>query len=359
MTITTLSGQDFRNFKALHLECSPRLNLIVGCNGTGKTNLLELIHFLGRTRSFRTHQGERLIRYGQDRCMARGTVVQNGSAPAAITVQRDRKGVQIRHAQQTLKNVAELVPWFPIQVIGPESHQLLQGGPQYRRRYLDWGVFHVEQGFYPSWQRYSRALQQRNAALRKGAGAPQIRAWDGELEQAAGEIDGHRRAYLQQLSTSVRSMVGELLGVEDLTLDYRRGWPGDQSLTDTLSQFLERDRERGFTRYGPHRADLAISMAGRPARDWISRGQQKLLVISLLLAQAQAYSALTENSSLLLVDDLAAELDHEHRMLVFNLLVRSEAQLFLTALDQESWITPPDLEARMFHVEHGNVSEMV
>ncbi|MEE8342704.1 MAG: DNA replication/repair protein RecF [Gammaproteobacteria bacterium] len=359
MTITALSGQDFRNFTALQLECSPRLNLIVGSNGTGKTNLLELIHFLGRTRSFRTHQGERLIRYGQDRCMARGTVVHNGSAPSAITVQRDRKGVQIRHAQQTLKTVAELAPWFPIQVIGPESHQLLQGGPQYRRRYLDWGVFHVEQGFFPSWQRYSRALQQRNAALRKGASAHQIRAWDGELEQTAGEIDGHRRSYLRQLSNSIGDIVRELLDVEDLTLEYRPGWPCDQSLTDALARFLERDRERGFTHYGPHRADLAISVGGRPARDWISRGQQKLLVISLLLAQAQAYSGLTENSSLLLVDDLAAELDHEYRMRAFNLLIRTEAQLFLTALDPEIWTAPSDLGTRMFHVEHGNVSEMV
>ncbi|MEE8428940.1 MAG: DNA replication/repair protein RecF, partial [Gammaproteobacteria bacterium] len=316
-------------------------------------------HFLGRTRSFRTHQGERLIRYGQDRCIVRGTVVRNGSAPSAITVQRDRKGVQVRYAQQTLKNVAELAPWFPIQVIGPESHQLLQGGPKYRRRYLDWGVFHVEQGFFPSWQRYSRALQQRNAALRKGAVAHQIRAWDGELEQAAGEIDGYRRSYLQRLSHFVGDIVRELLDVEDLTLDYRPGWHDDQSLTESLNRFLERDRERGFTRYGPHRADLAISIGGRPARDWISRGQQKLLVISLLLAQAQAYSELTENSSLLLIDDLAAELDHEYRKRAFNLLIRTEAQLFLTALDRESWITPSDLGARMFHVEHGNVSEMV
>ena len=214
----------------------------------------------------------------------------------------------------------------------------------------------MEQRFFPSWQRYSRALQQRNAALRKGAGAHQIRAWDGELEQTAGEIDGHRRSYLRQLSNSIGDIVRELLDVEDLTLDYRPGWPCDQSLTDTLAQFLERDRERGFTRYGPHRADLAISVGGRPARDWISRGQQKLLVISLLLAQAQAYSGLTENSSLLLVDDLAAELDHEYRMRAFNLLIRTEAQLFLTALDRESWITPSDLGARMFHVEHGTIS---
>jgi len=157
MTITALSAQDFRNIALLQIDCSPHLNLIWGSNGAGKTNLLELIYFLGRTRSFRIHhQGERLIRYGQDRCVVRGTVVHNGSAPASITVQRDRKGIQIRYAERTLKNVSELAPWFPIQVIGPDSHQLLQGGPEFRRRYLDWGLFHVEQGFFSSWQRYSR-----------------------------------------------------------------------------------------------------------------------------------------------------------------------------------------------------------
>lgn len=320
---------------------------------------MELIYFLGRTRSFRIHQGERLIRYGQDRCVARGTVVRNGSSPSSITVQRDRKGVQIRHAERTLKTVAELAPWFPIQVIGPESHQLLQGGPQFRRRYLDWGLFHVEQGFFSSWQRYSRALQQRNASLRKGHADHQVNAWNHELEGAGGEIDVYRKSYLQQLTSPLENLASGFLGLGELGLEYQRGWPASQDYTDSLTRSLELDRKRGFTRYGPHRGDLVVSIGGRPVREWISRGQQKLLVIAFLLAQARLYGEFTRSASLLLVDDLAAELDKGYREQVFNQLVRSDAQVFLTTLEPRQWMPPTSVDAKMFHVEHGRVSKMI
>jgi len=358
MTIKALFAEDFRNFRALELACSPCLNLITGSNGAGKTNLLELVHFLGRTRSFRTHQGERLIRYGQDQCLVRGTVLRNGSAPSALTVLRDRSGVRIRDGQQTVKSVAELAQWLPIQVIGPENHLLLEGGPKIRRRFLDWGVFHVEPSFFPSWQRYNRALQQRNAALRKGVGAHQVKAWNGELEEMGGEIDAHRKSYLQRLQDPLEEMADKL-GLGEIALNYRPGWPADQRLGDSLSNSIERDREQGFTRYGPHRADLAISVGDRPVRDWVSRGQQKLIAISLLLAQAQVYRGFTGSTSLLLVDDLAAELDREYRGRVFDLILESDAQVFLTSLERETWTIPKSLDARVFHVEHGGVSEMV
>lgn len=359
MTITALSAQDFRNFALLQIDCSPHLNLIWGSNGAGKTNLLELIYFLGRTRPFRIHQGERLIRYGQDRCVVRGTVVHNGSAPASITVQRDRKGIQIRYAERTLKSVAELASWFPIQVIGPDSHQLVQGGPEFRRRYLDWGLFHVEQGFFSCWQRYSRALQQRNAALRKGHAAHQVNAWNKELEEAGEEIDAYRNAYIQQLIGPLGTLVSELLGPGELTLEYQRGWLVGQHYTDALAQSLERDRKRGFTHCGPHRGDIAVFIDGRPVREWISRGQQKLLVIAFLLAQAKIYGESTRSTSLLLVDDLAAELDKEYRERVFSQLVRANAQVFLTALEPQHWTPPTHVNTQMFHVEHGCVSKMI
>jgi len=240
-----------------------------------------------------------------------------------------------------------------MQSLGPDSHELIEGGPSGRRRLLDWGVFHVERGYLETWQRYRRSLGQRNTAL-KGAAtpAPELRAWTTGLIEAGEEMDRLRAAYVASLGERVAEQGRALLGGE-LTLEYRRGWPPDQRLADALASSEARDRLSGHTELGPHRADIGVYVDGRKVETVASRGQQKLVAAALILGQEQVLSAANGAKGLLLVDDPAAELDRDALGRLIARLARVESQLIFTGLAPIE--LPPDLNCAQFHVERGQV----
>ena len=357
MAVVSLAVRDFRNIAGAELAFSPRLNLFTGDNGAGKTSLLEALYFLGRGQSFRTSQPSQLIRSGAPSLLVTGQVqlAQGGVVPAGV--ERSKNATRIRFAGRPA-NIAELVGHLPFQLLSPDSHRLLDGGPRLRRRYLDWGVFHVEPAFLAAWQRFGRALRQRNAALRSRATDREIGLWDRELMATAEMLDRYRGAYLERLLPVVERYIAEFVEIPGLRWAYRRGWPLERDYIAALSEGLEADRRQGFTRVGPHRADVAPILDNRPAQERLSRGQQKLVVAAMMLAQAFVYQQQRGQPCLFLIDDLASELDAQHRLRVLDHLRDMKAQLFLTAT--EAGIVDTDwAEAKRFHVEHGRVSEVV
>lgn len=165
MSLRRLEVRDFRCIAATDLEFDGRCNLISGANATGKTSLLEAIFFLGRGRSFRTARNETLIRKGAEELLLTGRF-EAGESIRPVGVRYSREGFEARAGGNRIGSLAELASILPVQAIDPEVHRLVEDGPQERRRYLDWGVFHVEPRFVEQWRRYQRALKQRNAALR-------------------------------------------------------------------------------------------------------------------------------------------------------------------------------------------------
>src|SRR6188472_3630181 len=178
MALAELRIQNLRCVESAALEFSPELNLIAGENGAGKTSILEAIFLLGRGRSFRTRTSERLIRYGQPRLTVFGRTDDAPPRSAGIEIAADG-GTRARINGENASSLLELSGVVPVQAIDPEIHKLVDQGPERRRRWLDWLVFHVEPSFAVHWSRYNRALKQRNAALRSGA--REVSAWDGEL----------------------------------------------------------------------------------------------------------------------------------------------------------------------------------
>lgn len=359
MSLRRLKIHKLRNLNAVSITASQTLNLIHGANASGKTSLLEAIHFLARGRSFRTHHVQHLIQRDADKFTVFAESVDSSGQVIPVGISRSRKSLDIRVAGENVNGISELAVHFPLLVINPDSHQLLEQGPRQRRQFLDWGVFHVEPRFYPLWLRYQRALRQRNAALRHHAHVSEATVWDRELISTGAEIDQLRQIYLDRLIPILPDFVEPLAGAGSLTLVYQRGWNKELSLADSLQQGLRRDRERGHTGQGPHRADLLFKLDGVPAQELVSRGQQKLLVSALRLAQASILGGLTGKRCLLLIDDLPAELDEQHRARLMALLAKLDAQLFITAIEPnllpvESW---PN--RKMFHVERGTVSEMI
>ncbi len=363
MALAELSVQDLRCIDHAELAFESGTNLVFGPNGAGKTSLLEAIFLIGRGRSFRTRVSERLIRHGQTQLRVVGRTGSARSDAAASGQGASERchtigfevvhygGTRARLDAQNVRSFAELALALPVQVLDPDAHRLIEDSSTRRRRWLDWVVFHVEPGFAATWTRYARALQQRNAALRAGEG--DLLIWDIELAKDGDRITAARRQVLESLEPYWADVSRALLG-EEISLSFQAGWDSETPLASALAGAASRDRLRKTTTVGPHRADVGIRIRGKPVREVLSRGQQKLAAVSMTLCQLEYLKEAHEVLPTLLLDDPSAELDR-NRLDRFIARVKDlKTQLIVTALDRDfALFGIPD---RMFHVEQGRVS---
>lgn len=353
MALAELSVEDLRCIERAELSLGPGTHLIFGANGAGKTSLLEAAFILGRGRSFRSRQSERLIRHGRQLLRVVGrTTADPISHALGVEVVRER-GTRARVDAQNAGSLAELSAVFSVQVIDPDAHKLIEDAALRRRRWLDWAVFHVEPSFAESWGRYARALQQRNAALRSGLG--EVEAWDPELAREGERLTEARYRVLAALRPYWAALSAELVGVE-LNLGFNAGWDRSEPLGAVLAAGAMRDRERRTTVQGPHRADVLLRAHGRAAREVLSRGQQKLAAVAMALCQLEYLKAEHGLRPTLLLDDPSAELD-QFRLSRFIARVRAlDTQLIIAALDRDYRLFGEPQS--MFHVEQGRVTRI-
>ncbi|MEO8443777.1 MAG: DNA replication/repair protein RecF [Gammaproteobacteria bacterium] len=343
----------FRCFDSAALQPGPGFNLIAGANASGKTSLLEAIYFLGRGTSFRAPRAEAAIRFDADRCTLFARLGTGRASRVGLEVSRsDGLAVRVDGAPGTR---ADLAHALPVQILDPASHELVSGAPAGRRQFLDWGVFHVEQSFLPAWQRYRRALQQRNAALKTRNGAAAW-LWDEPLLADGLLVDACRRRQLELLEPRVREVAERLLGAE-VALNYQAGWAEELSLADALPRARDRDLQMGTSTVGPHRADFRITVRSRRARDTVSRGQEKLVAAALTLAQIELVAEARGQTVVLLLDEPGADLDREHLERLLADVARAPVQSFVTSLDPGGVRIPEG--GRAFHVEHGEVRALL
>lgn len=349
-----------RNIKEMVFFPSAKFNFIYGENGSGKTSLLESLYYFGHVRSFRSHLVDRIIKQDQEVMTLFSELIAADESRINIGIQRHtNKDCKIHIQQQTAKTTAELAVLLPILLINPDSFTLLDGGPKPRRALLDWGVFHVEHRYQTLWQRFQRCLKQRNMALRQHLPVDQITIWDAELCSMSIEIDEYRSQYCEKLYLKFSEIINKLFPDNDFKCSYQRGWPKDHKLSDLMREHLQQDLERGYSFYGPQRADLLFKVDAVPLQDFLSRGQQKVIVCALRIAQAQILFEQTQKESIFLIDDLPAELGMEYRTYLIDALHALNAQVYLTAIEKESLL--PVLinkPGKMFHVEHGHLTEV-
>jgi len=350
-----LRVQHLRCLESVELVADRAQNIIVGANGAGKTSILEAIYFLGRGKSFRPGRSSNLIQTDRESFTVFGEV-SDDMGLHRLGVSQSRTGMQIHCDGQPNSTVAKLAAVLPVQIIDPEVHQIIQGGPKGRREFIDWGVFHVKHEFFGAWQRYRRALKQRNAALKQGLQKRAVLAWDSDLIESGLQIDSARRHYVKDYLPLLTSISSELLQKES-KCDYQPGWSDEQSFPDALSASWARDCATGTTQVGPHRAELQILAEGYVARNRLSRGQQKLLSIAMVLAQSLFVSRSMGRKVTLLVDEPAAELDGEHLEKLIHILRCPELQLFISTLNLDALQVTG--KSRVFHVERGELSTLV
>lgn len=354
MTIQRLEFSHVRNLRPQSFLPHPFINVLFGDNGSGKTSVLESLHLLGLGRSFRSGKIRRLINDDASECLV---VAQFDGHGAGIRKLADGSS-ELRLDGRSDVTLAELAQALPLQLLNPEVMDLLDGGSKERRALLDWGVFHVEHRFFPLWQRYQRALKQRNSALRNASMAGlDISPWHHELAESAEALHGFREAYMQSLAPHVQACFARFLPGLKLVLEYHPGWSRETSLFDQLNESWQRDRERGHTQVGPHRADLRIKVNGVVADEVLSRGQKKLTVCALKLAQVARLKEAGHDCTLL-VDDLASELDGGARERLCAYLVELGMQVFITCIEPGPVVQALGQNAfKMFHVEHGTLVE--
>ncbi len=359
MSLLSLNISNLRILAEASIEPSLGLNLIYGENASGKTSILEGIHLLATARSFRSANLADIRRYGEQNVRVTAKVTSAAGDSAFIGIEKSADVLNMRAAGEKLTRVSALAAWLPVQIIHPDSHQLVSGGPKLRRQFLDWGVFHVEHAFIQVWRRYDQALKQRNAALKAQSPNKAVMAWDKTLNEAADAIHTLRLKYVEALLEVFPGFTQAISGEHGFQLGYQAGWDTSQPLSTLLLENLAKDRQRGFTSVGPHRADLVFRMDERRAKPQVSRGQQKMLVMALSLAQAELFSQQTGRSCVILLDDLAAELDNVHRGKLLAILQKMALQVFITAVSKEALDISTWQDAKVFHVEHGQVKEVV
>lgn len=356
MRLTRLDIRDVRCLREMRWAPAPGLNLLLGANGAGKTSVLEAVHVLGYARSFRGRIGDGLIRSGAAALELYAEWEDSkGSPPRRAGLRHGGQAWQGKLDGENVALLGDLCAALAVIAFEPGSHALMQGPADGRRRYLDWGLFHVEQDFLAIWRAYSRALKQRNRLLKLQGAASELDAWEQELAQTGEALNRRRAAYLQRLQPFVSEVAQELtpeLGHAELV--FSPGWKqADYPLRDGLLLARERDLAAGFTSVGPHRADWRMRHAQRPADEALSRGQAKLSALACLLGQARDFAAQRGHWPLLMLDDLPSELDPEHQQRLLQWLRQSGAQVILTGTQLPAGASASDFA--LFHVEQGQL----
>ena len=348
-----------RNILVAELELHPKLNLIHGENGSGKTSILEAAHLLSSGRSFRTSKTATLINHNA----AELSIYAEDSAARRIGLAKPRRqSPQLKLDMESQQNWDAVARLLPVQVLDASSFLLLEGGPKSRRRFLDWGVFHVEHSFLNYWRVTRKCIANRNQLLKaQRLDEKQLKAWDMELCQAAAAVDLARKRYFRNFLPAFNEIYKSLAeenAIEELSLEYNRGWDSEIELVEVLQSARPQDLKYGATQNGPHRADIVVKVGQSPAIDVLSRGQQKVLVSALKIAQGSLYAEAIQDRCIYLVDDLPAELDQENRAKILENLLALDSQLFVTCVELNSVKSclQSSPEMSTFHVERGTIT---
>lgn len=351
MAFDLIRINDLRNLTNCEIAPHTGLNLIKGENGSGKTSLLEAIYILGRGRSFRDKQISNAVQRGKSSFTVFGKKGSNFNK-SAIGVSCSKKGTNLSIDGEKISKLSLLAKETPIHIVTPKSQELIEDGSSVRRRFLDWGVFHVEPLYQQFSFRYQRALSQRNKSLRESWKTANI--WNKELHESGSKIQEYREIYFERLKEQLLIQM-EMLEVKyDLEVAFYQGWPKEQTIKKMLDDGMAGDKNRKFTRMGPHRADINFKIKSDKFNKWGSRGHLKLVVFALFFAQANVIKSITNKETILLVDDLTAELDEKNVERVIAHMINQKNQTFFTTTDYRLCIERN--VGKMFHVEHGVVS---
>jgi DNA replication and repair protein RecF len=353
MSLLRLDIYNVRNIRQQTLIPSDTLNFIFGKNASGKSALIEAIFLLGRGKSFRTSIIKSVITFDQTELIVSAQIQEEQYRSISLGIRMDGKTVDIRKNQLPSLNRSDLAYSLPLQIIHPKSFELLDASGQIRREFMDWGIFNHEKSFLQAWRNYKKALSQRNALLKNKA-VTYLQPWNNELVNYGTIVYEFRMHYLAKLKPVLDATIKQFLNFDEIDLRLISGWDETLTLQHSIEEDLERDLRDGYTHSGPHRSDFQLLINHKPVKEVASRGQLKILVTCLKLAQIQLMYKEQDFHGCILIDDFAAELDLENRAKIVNFLSDMKCQVFITATEKMDFGDLGSLKNyKMFHVKHG------
>jgi len=375
MSLELLQIHNARNLKEYSLSPHPFFNIIYGSNGVGKTTVLESIFLLLRSRTFRSSKYKSFINHDSNSCTVFSRFSDNSNEPdlnhfnLGISRSRDLSQPVLHLNSKKINSLSTITSLVVLGLITPESFSLLDSGPAIRRKFIDWGVFHVEPEFLSTWRAYKKILNHRNIILKKLCGqyhhysnipkdiidnllcwSPQLILLNGKLNlfrnKQINNIKPYFFQFLEQFSPDLACTI---------SLSYYQGWSKELSFSDYLQLKINEDLAAGTTRYGTHRGELKINFNNNPAKDVLSRGQKKIVVICLILSQFYYLINFEKNShhNILLLDDIDSELDDRNLAILFDILDSFHSQIMVTTTNPQKFSFIANDKCKMFHVEHG------
>lgn len=361
MILTEIELRNFRNYPQLKLGLSPHINIFFGQNAQGKTNILEAISFLCIARSFRTKKESEVIRWHQDYCFLRGRFERNfESSLVEIGIGIVEK--KIKHNAQIIK-IGEF-PLTPVVIFSPDDLQIIKGGPQLRRDFLDFYLAQVEPHYRFIYYNFYKVLQQRNKMLKETVQDRQLLdTWDEQLIDKGSKVIKYRIDFIQKVRDAVIKAQFEIsghdeiiglgyLGFQDQRMDVSDEIEIKELFRSKLEAVRHLERERGVTLVGPHRDDLLLTLGDNiEIRNFGSQGQQRTAALALKIGLIDKIKESRGVEPLILLDDVMSEFDDERKKSLLKLLMRS-SQTFLTSTNRRDFPVSEG-ESMMFMVDKG------
>lgn len=363
MRIVELELNNFRNYEKLALNLSPKLNIFIGENASGKTNLLESVYYLGVGKSFKTSKDKELVKWGESSAYLK-IVIEKKYRTHTIEMQIDEKGQKkIIINKIPITKIGELIGVLKVVLFSPEEMKFIKETPLERRRFMDISLSQQDKNYYYNLVQYNKILGQRNKLLKDYYGSKGIEKmleiWDNELSKKAVLIADKREKFLKDLEVIASNKMLELTdGKEDVKLFYEtRVNTSSNSPVEEFLQVLKDDREKDlkltYTSSGVHRDDLRIEVNGVDVRKYGSQGQQRSTALALKLAEIDLFYEKTGESPILLLDDVLSELDKSRREQLIK--IASKEQTIITATEYEENV---DAEKTVYNVNKGVVSNL-
>lgn len=363
MSITSVYLKHFRNLKEQRFNLNPRINFIVGDNGSGKSSILESIFFVGHGKSFRTSKSELICHFEQEAFFLNVSNLQGSNF--GVSKNKSDLNFVMKKDGDRIHKLSDLASNFAIQIVTPESFKLFFGGAKERRRFLELGLFHVEHEFKYVWKKFFKLHKQRNAVLKSRADKQTYEYWTTEFVEASIELSNVRQAYSNKLAGELSDWLSLLLPevTDRFSLNFYQGWSQSRELIDVLYSQQDKEYKQGYCVAGAHKFDLKFLIDGQPLELKLSRGQQKLFLLALTLAQTKLIEKVKQVKPILLIDDFGAELDVSSRSKFNKALALLNGQIVISAIDFEAVKPVKDNIIKeenytMFHVEHGEILEI-
>ena len=371
MNIERLQLTHYRNYESLTLDFSPKINVFIGENAQGKTNVMESIYVLAMAKSHRTSNDKELIRWDADYGKIEGVVQKRyGSLPIELTVSKKGKKGKINHLEQT--KLSNYIGQMNVVMFAPEDLNVVKGSPQIRRRFIDMEIGQISPVYLHDLLTFQKILKQRNHLLKNNQGRSSLNdvmfdVYTEQYIQAAVQIIRKRFQFMELLQEWAEPIhAGISRGLETLVIKYRpvtgmdASWTAEEMaryLEKKLAEVKQRELERGVTLIGPHRDDLQFLVNGYDVQTYGSQGQQRTTALSLKLAEIELIKQETKEAPILLLDDVLSELDDYRQSHLLN-TIQGEVQTFVTTTSVDGIHHETMEHARMFHVKQGAIDQV-